>query len=136
RRERARTAPGKASTAPARIAPGLLLAPNAGSLQARGPPQLRHNPACASPESHGTVERSKPARPFMRFPLLIRAALIGAAAVSILLPLALIQGKVHERRARAQGVLAEFARETSGPQVVAGPFLAIACEETYTEERE
>ena len=72
----------------------------------------------------------------MRFPLLLRAALIGAAAVAILVPIAMIQGKVQERRARAQSVLEDFARETSGPQVVAGPFLAIACEETYTEERE
>jgi len=72
----------------------------------------------------------------MRFPLLARAALISAVAVAILVPIALIAGKVSERRARAEGVLAQFAQENSGRQVIAGPFLAIDCEETYTEERE
>ncbi len=72
----------------------------------------------------------------MRFPLLVRAALIAAVAIVILLPIALIQGKIAERRARADAVVTQYAAETSGPQVIAGPFLALTCEETYTEERE
>ena len=72
----------------------------------------------------------------MRHPLLLRAGLIAAIAVAILLPIKLIEGKVAERRARAAGVLAQFAGETSGSQAIAGPLLALACEETYAEERE
>jgi len=72
----------------------------------------------------------------MRFPLLLRAGLIAAVATAILVPIALIQGKIAERRARANEAIAQFAAETSGPQVIAGPFLALTCEETYTEERE
>jgi inner membrane protein len=71
-----------------------------------------------------------------RHPLLLRGAAIAAVALSILVPIALIEGKISERRNRAEGVLQQFAAETSGPQVVAGPFLALACEETYTSERE
>lgn len=72
----------------------------------------------------------------MRHPLLLRAALVAAAAAAILVPIKLIEGKVAERRTRAEGVLHQFAQETSGPQVIAGPFLAIDCEETYVHERE
>jgi inner membrane protein len=72
----------------------------------------------------------------MKHPLLVRAAVIAAIAFAILLPLQLIRGKVVERQQRAQGVQAEFAAETSGEQVIIGPFLAVTCEETYTEERE
>lgn len=72
----------------------------------------------------------------MRHPLLLRTALVAAAAAAILVPIKLIEGKVAERRARAEGVLHQFAQETSGPQVIAGPFIAIACEETYVHERE
>lgn len=72
----------------------------------------------------------------MKRPLLIRAILIAAVAVLILFPIALIEGKVSERRARAEGVERQFAAETSAAQVVAGPLLALTCEETYVEERQ
>lgn len=72
----------------------------------------------------------------MKLPLLGRAAAIAIVALLILLPIGLIGGKVSERQARARGVVAQFAQETSGPQLVAGPFLALTCEETFTEERE
>ena len=69
-------------------------------------------------------------------PLLLRFAAIGAVAASILVPIALVEGKIAERRMRAESVLQQFAAETSGPQVVAGPFLTLACEETYASERQ
>lgn len=69
-------------------------------------------------------------------PLLLRTAAIGAVAAAILVPIALVEGKIAERRMRAEGVLHQFAAQTSGPQVVAGPFLALGCEETYSSERE
>jgi inner membrane protein len=69
-------------------------------------------------------------------PLLGRILIIGAVALLLLLPIALIQGKIAERRARADAVVGQFALETSGPQSVAGPLLALTCDETYTEERE
>ena len=70
-----------------------------------------------------------------RYPLLLRCAVITAVAVSILLPIALIKSRVEERKARAASVLAEFAHETSGSQVLTGPLLALTCEETQTDER-
>jgi inner membrane protein len=72
----------------------------------------------------------------MRLPLLFRALIIVTVAIAILLPIGLIKGKVYERQARADAVVAQFASETSGPQLVAGPFLAATCEETYVDERQ
>jgi inner membrane protein len=71
----------------------------------------------------------------MRFPLLVRTAVVAGIALAILVPVGMIQGKINERRARALEVERSFAAETSGPQVLAGPFLALTCEETYVEER-
>lgn len=71
----------------------------------------------------------------MRFPLLLRAAAVVAVAIAILIPIQLIRGKVLERQAAATGVIDQFARETAGPQVFAGPFLAITCEQTWHEDR-
>ena len=72
----------------------------------------------------------------MRHPLLLRALAIALIALAILVPIQLIRGKVAERQALAEGVARGFADETSGAQVVVGPFLAITCEETYPEERQ
>ena len=72
----------------------------------------------------------------MKLPLLLRAAAIGAVAVAILVPIQLIRGKVAERQALAESVVSGFAAETSGPQVLVGPFLALTCEEAYDEERQ
>ena len=71
----------------------------------------------------------------MRIPLLFRAITIGLVAIVLLVPISLIEGKISERKARAEGVVTTFAAETSGPEIVAGPFLALTCEETYIEER-
>lgn len=71
----------------------------------------------------------------MRFPLLARFAGLSVIALALLIPLSLIKSKVMERQARAASVQQAFAEETSGPQIVAGPFLALTCEETYTDER-
>ena len=71
----------------------------------------------------------------MRFPLLTRFALVGAVALGLLVPLSMIRDKVAERRDRAAAVQKSFADETSGPQTLAGPFLALTCEETYVDER-
>lgn len=72
----------------------------------------------------------------MKFSMLARAVAIAAVAASILVPIRLISGKISERQARAEGVVAQFASETSGPQLVVGPLLAITCEETFVEERQ
>src|SRR5262245_32301294 len=71
----------------------------------------------------------------MRFPILIRVVIVAAVGLGLLVPLALIQGKVTERQTRADAVQRAFAEEMSGPQVLAGPLLALTCEETYTDER-
>jgi inner membrane protein len=72
----------------------------------------------------------------MRFPLLARAAVVAGVAVVLLVPLQLVNGKIAERQARAHAVERSFAAETSGPQTVVGPLLALTCEERYVEERE
>jgi inner membrane protein len=72
----------------------------------------------------------------MRFPLLTRAAVVAGVAVLLFVPLQLVNGKISERQARAHEVERGFAAETSGPQAIGGPLLALVCEERYVEERE
>jgi len=69
----------------------------------------------------------------MKLPFAARGLAIAAIAVAILFPIALIKGKVAERQARADEVVKQFAAETSRAQAIAGPFLALTCQETYTE---
>ena len=71
----------------------------------------------------------------MNFPLLGRFAIVAGVALALLVPLSMIRDKVAERRDRAAAVQKSFADETSGPQVLAGPMLALTCEETYVDER-
>jgi len=72
----------------------------------------------------------------MRLPLFTRAAAVAGVAVVLLVPLQLVNGKIAERQSRANEVERGFAAETSGPQTVVGPLLALTCEERYVEERE
>lgn len=71
----------------------------------------------------------------MRFPLFLRFVLVAGIALSLLVPLHLIRDKVAERQSRAAAVQQAFAQETSGPQAIAGPFLALQCQETYVDRR-
>ncbi|HXF77268.1 MAG TPA: cell envelope integrity protein CreD [Usitatibacter sp.] len=72
----------------------------------------------------------------MRFQILKRMLAIAGVAIAILLPISMIKGKIAERQARAEAVVAQFAAETSGAQVIAGPFLALSCEESVVQERQ
>jgi inner membrane protein len=72
----------------------------------------------------------------MNLPILTRGLAIAAVAFAILLPISMIGGKIAERQGRAQEVVAQFASETSGPQLVVGPLLALTCQETFVEERQ
>ena len=72
----------------------------------------------------------------MRFPILGRLATVAGVAVVLLIPLSMIRDKVAERRDRAAAVQKSFAEQTTGEQVLAGPFLALTCEETYADGRE
>jgi inner membrane protein len=71
-----------------------------------------------------------------RSPLLLRGLAILAVAAAILVPLQLIGSKIAERQARAAAVVAQHASETSGDQALAGPFLALTCEQSWNEERQ
>lgn len=71
----------------------------------------------------------------MKFPLFTRALVIAAVGIAVLVPIRMIDDKISERRSRADGVAAQFANETAGPQVIVGPFLALTCEETTMQER-
>ena len=72
----------------------------------------------------------------MKFPMLKRVFTTTAVAFAILLPVTMIKGKIGERQARAESVVSQFAAETSGAQVVVGPFIALSCEESVVKERE
>jgi len=72
----------------------------------------------------------------MKLPVIGRGLAIAAVAIAILVPIRMIGGKIAERQARAQSVSAQFASETSGPQLVVGPLLAATCEESFKEERQ
>ena len=72
----------------------------------------------------------------MKIPLLARFAIVGGIALALLAPIALIEGKINERSRLAASVEAQFASETAGAQMVAGPFLALTCEESFVEERQ
>jgi inner membrane protein len=67
----------------------------------------------------------------MRFPLATRVLVVFGIALVLLVPLGMIRDKISERSARAAQVQTDYAAETSGPQALAGPFLALTCEETY-----
>ena len=54
----------------------------------------------------------------MKLPMLARMLAICAVAALILVPIAMIGGKITERQARARAVVAQFAQETSGPQLL------------------
>lgn len=71
----------------------------------------------------------------MRFPLFTRFAIVAAVVLALLIPLSMIRDKVAERRDRAAAVQKNFADETTGAQTLAGPVLALTCEETYFHER-
>jgi len=71
----------------------------------------------------------------MKSPLMARTLSICAVALAILVPILAIQGKVGERRARAASVAAEFARDTSGAQSVAGPLLMVTCVDAAPDAR-
>src|SRR4029078_11077089 len=51
-------------------------------------------------------------------------------------PTALTRGRINARSGLAASVEAQFASETAGEQMVAGPFLALTCEESFVEERQ
>ena len=71
-----------------------------------------------------------------RFALVARFIAIGFVALCVLIPIAMIKDKIGERQQRASSVISQFAAETSGPQTVAGPFLALTCEEVDEVERQ
>ena len=71
-----------------------------------------------------------------KFAFVARMLVIGFVAACVLVPIQMIESKISERQQRANNVLSQFAAETSGPQMVAGPFLALTCEEVDQVERQ
>ena len=70
----------------------------------------------------------------MQKTLLVKAALVAALFVTLLVPLQMIGGLVAERQGRQQQVVAEIAASSYGRQVFAGPFLSVPYVEEYEEE--
>ncbi|HEY2629057.1 MAG TPA: cell envelope integrity protein CreD [Usitatibacter sp.] len=72
----------------------------------------------------------------MKYGLIGRTFAIAVAAVAILIPIWMIEGKISERQGRAHQVVTQFAAETSASQLVVGPVLALTCEEAVEVERQ
>ena len=70
----------------------------------------------------------------MQKTLLVKAALVAALFVIVLMPLRMIGGLVAERQGRQQEVTQEIAASSFGRQVFAGPFLNFPYVEEYEEE--
>ena len=69
----------------------------------------------------------------MQRALLIKALLIGAVFMALLIPLKLIDGTVAERAGRQQAVVDEIMSSSYGRQVFAGPVLSVPYIEEYDE---
>jgi len=70
----------------------------------------------------------------MQKTLLVKAALVAALFVTLLVPLQMIGGLVAERQGRQQQVVDEIAASSYGKQVFAGPFLSVPYVEEYEEK--
>jgi inner membrane protein len=64
--------------------------------------------------------------------LLWKAGVVAALAIGLMIPLAMIQGAVAERRALHDDVVANIASSTSGPQKILAPVLVIPYRERIT----
>jgi inner membrane protein len=69
----------------------------------------------------------------MRFAAAIKIAVIGALALVLLLPVAMIQGLVAERQMRRAEAIAGIAEGWGRQQVLSGPYLAIPYDVTRVE---
>jgi inner membrane protein len=69
----------------------------------------------------------------MQRALLIKALLIGAVFLALMVPLRMIDGIVAERAARQQAVVQEIMLSSYGRQIFAGPVLSIPYFEEYDE---
>lgn len=65
----------------------------------------------------------------------LKAVLIGALVVGLLLPLALVRDLIAEREGRQRAAVASIAADWSGPQAVAGPVLAVPYRLTTRDDR-
>src|SRR3954452_14402815 len=65
--------------------------------------------------------------------LLLKALIVGALALILMVPITMIQGLVAERQSRATEALAGIAEGWGKRQTVAGPYLVIPYERRWTE---
>jgi len=70
--------------------------------------------------------------PRMNFSLLLKALIVGALALILMVPVTMIQNLVAERQARASEALAGIAEGWGKRQSVAGPYLVIPYERRWT----
>src|SRR5262245_13599248 len=95
-----------------------------------------YRPAAKKPPRLPDFARIAGHRGAMKTSLVLRILVVAFVACALLIPIALIQGKIHERRSLADTVERTFALETSGAQTLVGPLLALTCEETVVVERQ
>jgi inner membrane protein len=69
----------------------------------------------------------------MKFAAAIKVAVIGALALALLVPVAMIQGLVAERQMRRNEAVSGIAEGWGRQQVLAGPYLAIPYDVTRVE---
>jgi inner membrane protein len=65
--------------------------------------------------------------------LMLKAVLVGALALVLMIPVAMIRGLVDERQARSSEALAGIAEGWGKRQTIAGPYLALPYERRWTE---
>ena len=63
-----------------------------------------------------------------------KLVLIGSIALTILVPLQMIDGLIAERESFHRQAINEMAETSTGPQRLIGPVLLLPCEETYQTE--
>lgn len=68
--------------------------------------------------------------------LLLKLSLIAALMLLLLVPLGMIEGLVQERQGQRQGVIAEIAQSSSGPQELTGPLLVLPYREKTVVQEE
>src|SRR5436189_5542407 len=55
-------------------------------------------------------------------------------AIALLVPIAMISGKIDERQATREGVVRELAGTSVGEQTVSGPLLVLPCSDRWMVE--
>lgn len=71
----------------------------------------------------------------MKYPLLLKCALLALIGALLLIPLAMIESTIDERTVYRADAINAIAATTAGEQSIIGPVMTVAVEEEFDEER-